>query len=76
MIDWDKIDLELKQKTKILLYHGIADRPLPISMAERTYEDIKKRGLEFTLEKEEGLKHETSEAELKKVSAFLHSVMQ
>ena len=45
-------------------------------MAERTYEDLRERGLDFTLEKEEGLKHETSEAELKKVSAFLHSLMQ
>ena len=43
-IDWDKqVDLELKRKTKIFLYHGEADPMLPLEIVKISYEIFKEK---------------------------------
>ena len=75
-IDWDKIDLDLKRKTKMFLYHGTDDPMLPVGLSEKTYAEFKDKKLDFTFEKEEGLEHSLSWAEIQKLTAFLHSLMR
>ena len=59
-----QIDLELKRKTKIFLYHGTDDRVLPVSLSEKTYEEFGEKKLDYSFEKEEGLEHSLSMAEI------------
>ena len=37
-IKWDTIDIELKKKTKMFLYHGAADTLIPFQVAVKSYE--------------------------------------
>ena len=74
-LDWGKIDLDLKKKTKMFLYHGAADPLLPVDLTEKTYAEFKDKGLDFTFEKEQGLVHSLSQAEIGKITAFFNSLM-
>ena len=75
--DWDnQVDLELKKKTDMFLYHGEADPMVPVELTIKSYEIFKEKGLKFTFEKEHDLEHSLSLPEIKKLSKFFNSRMQ
>ena len=75
-INWEtQVDLELKKKTDMFLYHGEADPMVPVELTEKSYQIFKEKGLNFTFEKEAGLEHSLSLPEIKKLSKFFNSKM-
>ena len=48
----------------MFLYHGTDDAMLPAGLSEKTYAEFKDKKLDFTFEKEEGLEHSLSWAEI------------
>ena len=63
--DWEKeIDLELKRKSKLWLYHGSADPMIPCPAATMSYGLLDKHGLKYKLTVEDGLEHSLSMPEI------------
>lgn len=60
----------------MFLYHGEDDPMIAADLAEKSYEELSEHQLDFTFEKEPGLVHSLSMPEIRKVSAFLKSLMQ
>ena len=49
-IDWEKeVNIEKKKQTKIFLYHGKSDPLIPVTVARKSYEELKEHGLDFSL---------------------------
>jgi len=69
------VDLELKKRTKLFLYHGEHDSMIPVDLAKKSYEVFGEKGLDYTLDTEYGLEHSLSFEELQKIKAFLSSRM-
>lgn len=47
-LDWSTVDIELKNKTPVFLYHGASDSMISHKLAEMTYDEMKVQGLQFT----------------------------
>jgi predicted esterase len=75
--DWQKqVDLELKKKTPIFLYHGTDDPMIQHEHAKMTYGLLDKHGLNYKLTSEKGLEHSLSMDEIVKVREFLAEHMK
>ena len=76
VIDYDtEVDIKLKKKTKVFLYHGKDDPMIPLGLAVESYKDFMKYKLDVTLQSEAGLVHSLSQTELGKVAEFFSSLM-
>ena len=74
--DWEKeIDLELKRKSKIFLYHGSADPMISCDGSVMTYGLLDKHNIKYSLTIEEGLEHSLSMKEIEKISGFFRGNM-
>eukprot|EP00806_Schmidingerella_arcuata_P005005 Macronucleus_5544.p1 GENE.Macronucleus_5544~~Macronucleus_5544.p1 ORF type:complete len:169 (+),score=27.04 Macronucleus_5544:1-507(+) len=76
IIDYEhEVDMPLKKQTKMFLYHGEDDPVIAVETAQISYEEFTDHQLDFTFEKEPGLVHSLSMGEIRKVAAFLNSLM-
>ena len=57
------------------MYHGDADPVIAADTAAKSYEEFTEHGIDYTFEREPGLVHSLSHAEIKKVAAFLNGLM-
>jgi predicted esterase len=74
--DWEaSIDLELKRKTPIFLYHGTEDPMILHSHALMSYGLLDQHKLNYSLTSEKGLEHSLSMDEVVKVREFLAEQM-
>ena len=74
-VDWEKIDIEQKRQTPILVYNGDKDQYFPLDLAEQSYKEFLEKGLNFNFKVEPGLKHTVSEDGIKAVGEFLRPLM-
>ena len=56
-IDWKSIDLTLKRKTDICIYHGEEDTVVNISHAFKMYSRLTEKQIDFDWKPENGLTH-------------------
>ena len=56
----EQIDMELKKKTPMFLYHGDRDQMIDIQAAQMSYSLLDKHGLNYSLTVEKGLEHSIS----------------
>ena len=75
-MSFNDIDIVLKQRTKMFLYHGEDDPTIPLAGAEFSYEEFKQHGLNYTLTTEPGLEHTVSPKMISKVSKFFKDNMR
>ena len=74
--DWDKeMDLSLKRKTPVFLYHGESDPMIGCHDAAMSYELMKKHKMNYEFHTERGLTHSLSMKEIGMISAFMHKLM-
>ena len=74
--DWNKdIDLELKKKSEVFLYHGRSDPMIPCDAAVLSYGLLDKYHIKYSLTVEEGLEHAISMPEIDKISKFFTKQM-
>ena len=73
--DWNKVDLELKKKTPLFLYHGENDQVISPKLAKYTYKELFDRELNMSFETESGLEHSLSIKEIEKVREFFNKHM-
>lgn len=59
----------------MFLYHGENDPMITADFAIKSYKTFEEHGLDFTFEKEPGLEHSLSHAEIKKLSKFFQTLM-
>ena len=74
--DWNKeVDLELKKKSQIFLYHGRQDPMIPCDSALLSYGLLDCCDIKYSLTVEERLEHSISMREIQKISKFFHKHM-
>ena len=75
--DWEKeIDLELKRKTPIFIYHGESDPMIQWKHAQKTYTLLEKHGLDHQIQTEKGLEHSISLREIEELRGFFGKTMR
>ena len=78
IIDYEnEVDMKLKKKTKIFLYHGKDDPLIPMGLATESYMEFtnQEHKLDVTFQSEAGMVHSLSQTELGKVAEFFGSLM-
>ena len=76
IIDYEKeLDLELKRKTHMCVYHGQDDPTVTLNLTKRTFAIFDELKLSYSLTTEVDLKHRMSEKGIKHLSEFLTARM-
>ena len=74
-IDLDQVNIELKRKTPLLIYHGEADSVTRLDYSKFFYEQFDQNRFNWTLKVEKGLGHSISTEELEVVKKFFWDLM-
>ena len=75
-LDWNTVDLELKRKTPIFLYHGEIDPMIGCHDATMSYQPFKTHNLDYTFTTEKYLEHSLSMEEIIKTKEFFSKHMK
>ena len=73
--DWDKIDVETKRQTPILVYNGDKDQYFPLDLSKESYKEFTEKGFNFTFKSEPELTHTVSMDGVEAVRNFLKPLM-
>lgn len=77
IIDYaNEVDLDLKRKTHMCLYHGEEDPTVTLNLTQRTFAIFDELKLNYSLTLEAELKHKISEKGVKHISEYLTRHMQ
>jgi predicted esterase len=62
-------------KTPLLMYHGTEDQVVPFTFGQKSFDALKKMGLDVTFVPVPGMPHSANERELVHVAKFINQII-